>query len=948
MSFYDDNTQFKSLMNILRGTETTFNMNRILMQKIIDSSWVEAIEKGLVHVDNVLRNPGRTIVDIEEIVPIALSRKITVESVKHLAQHTDLIQSVDEVTGKITPSKILNVHKEESLMTYENKFVNTLIERLYVFINVRYEKLAKVTNDGEIFTMGFTTSLDDKQGGKTKIEIHIENEHELAKRGHSSYNVWKRVEKLKKAIEGYKESELCKTLGNTYIRPPVMRTNAIMKNIDLKACLTLWRYIESYDKVGYEINIENSAMSPNQDFVDDFYKLIGLHMLLFRASASTDQELLETKKLAPIEPKVIKQFENIGARFNVAVDASVGYGSHSDDKGVKIDPNGDGSGLGSGLGIGKGGGANNELPENYEELAGQIALAIQIEKAYREELRVKELAEQREAEERERRRLEEERIEAERQAELKRIAEKEAERQRQIREMLERERLAQEAAERERQKLEQERLALLEERRKKQEEERARLEEERLQRALEEAEDAEWLRIARELYLVRIVLAPAYGMDPAQYVFPQAPEPKITLKKETPAEIVLRVKKDQQRREKERAEAERAHRYDTERRYYESKTFEEIYREYSKNPIYALVRLITHILVMVFGIIPKNTDRPDYKNRRVMLAARKEEDRIRKDKRSEMEVYYKKYAQSFKYKFRRDIQDYKFRRKRLKNLRKNRPVYKTNLTPEQQKARQKEMRALYKAYRVSPLERMRRRYKSMKEKWAPRIEKIKTMDKKPLKKIANVLLFIFLVFSISTSIYVTACTLSGKVVNVFGYSVLRVETGSMEPALHVGDYIVTKKCDPTTLEVGDIISYYSEQSDIEGMLVTHRIVEVLDDGTFITHGDANPINDSIPVKAENILGVFKHKSKLYMWIGSFADTNKLFLLFVLLPLTLVSIYELRSLIQIGSQTREVYVEEAEKIAKARYEQKMRRAIDAEKKRLAEEHYRPEDDEVDDP
>ena len=273
MDFYRDNIQLKSLMNILHGTEGSIALNRILMQKIIDSSWVEAIEKGLLHIDNVLRNPRRTIEDVEEIVPIALSRKITVESVKHLAQHTDLIQSIDKKTGKITPSKILNVHKEESLMTYENRFVNTLIDRLYIFITMRYEKLVKVSKDEEIFTLGFNTTLDDRSGGKMKIEVHIENEHSLETRDRSGYTIWQRVEKLKKVIEGYKGSELCKTLGTNFIRPPVMRTNAIMKNVDLKACLTLWQYIESYDKVGYEINIENSACQPNSDFIDDFYEL---------------------------------------------------------------------------------------------------------------------------------------------------------------------------------------------------------------------------------------------------------------------------------------------------------------------------------------------------------------------------------------------------------------------------------------------------------------------------------------------------------------------------------------------------------------------------------------------------------------------------------------------------------------------------------------------------
>ena len=143
---------------------------------------------------------------------IALSRKITVESVKHLAQHTDLIQSVDLKTGKITPSKILNVHKEESLMTYENKFVNTLIDRLYIFINTRYEKLAQVSKDEQAYTLGYETSVEDGSGGHIKLELKIESISSLDSYDASGYTVWQRVEKLKTVIEGYKGSELCTTL----------------------------------------------------------------------------------------------------------------------------------------------------------------------------------------------------------------------------------------------------------------------------------------------------------------------------------------------------------------------------------------------------------------------------------------------------------------------------------------------------------------------------------------------------------------------------------------------------------------------------------------------------------------------------------------------------------------------------------------------------------------
>ena len=91
----DSGELFGEFDELIHSAKNTFAFNRKLMEKAIDVSWVEAIENGMIHVDNCLRNPRKTIEDVEEVVPIALSKKITVESVKHLAQHTDFIQSVD-------------------------------------------------------------------------------------------------------------------------------------------------------------------------------------------------------------------------------------------------------------------------------------------------------------------------------------------------------------------------------------------------------------------------------------------------------------------------------------------------------------------------------------------------------------------------------------------------------------------------------------------------------------------------------------------------------------------------------------------------------------------------------------------------------------------------------------------------------------------------------------
>ncbi|WP_295129826.1 signal peptidase I [Ruminococcus sp.] len=962
---FEDDELFESLDTLLHSSKNTFAMNKKLMAKAIDVSWVEAIENGLIHLDNVLRNPRRTIEDVEEIVPIALSRKITVESVKHLAQHTDLIQSYDKKTGKITPSKVLNVHKEESLMTYENKFVNTLVDRLYIFISTRYEKLAQVARDEEVFSLGYDTTVDDGAGGKLKIEVKLESTSSLDSYNKSGYTVWQRVEKLKKAIEGYKGSELCQKLGNTYVRPPIMRTNAIMKNVDLKACLTLWQYIESYEKVGYEINVEDTALKPQENYIEDFYKLVILNLLLFRSYTDDKGKAkglteLKTQKFKKTAPKVVKHFSGeLSGDYGIIAEGVAGYVATEGD--FKIRKN---------------------LPQDIRQVFDEVNTVIDIERefiAQKEAERQK--AEQLRLEE-EKRQEEQRRIEEARQEELERIRKRKEEEERRLQEMLEQKRREQEEEERRLAAEEAERQARLEDMRRREEEERKRREEE--ERAAAERE-----RISLNKSKMRSELGEAEGLDSDEInnepteeelekeAYEQVTEEEIEQAKaaieemaeeeqeaefEDPRAVAARLKMEQQRKEKERREAERAARLKADREYFQNKPFRTIYKEYSKNPIYAIPRLIRHLLVILFGIIPKDTDNPDYKR---MLAEKEEKKRQKQEeleKRNAMEVYYKKYAKTFKYRLLRSIDDYKFKKRKKAQMKgKPKPVYNPpKRTPEEQQAINTEMKRLYKEYHVSAIEKVRRHIEEQrrafddshrnkrKEQEQALLHKIQngesTEHSSPdnedstVRRIANVITTVILIAAVIFTAYVMICAARNKVVDVFGKSILRVVTGSMEPSIHVDEYIVVEKTDPSTLKQGDIISFYSEQTDIYGLLVTHRIAKVCEDGTFITKGDANDISDRVAVKPDKIVGKYTGKARFFIWVNSFASPRKILMICVIIPVAAIFILELRSLAKISKE-----VSENKKISAEEHKQElMRAAIEKEKQRLAEIGYQAEE------
>lgn len=637
----DSDRLYESFRSSLSHSRSTIALNRRILEKDIDVSWVESIETGLVSIDNVIRNPSKTIINVEEVVPIALSKKITVDSVKHLAQHTDLIQSVDPETGKITPSKVLNIHKEESYLTYENKFVNTLIDRLFIFVNKRYEKLKAVSSSEEVFAMEYNTAFESGSGRKMKMTLNIETSDSLEAADENGSTLWDRVEKIRRIVEGYKSSPFCQQMGQNYIRPPVMRTNAIMKNVDLKACLVLWQFIEGYDKTGYEINVSDSAQKPDKEYVENLYDLSALNLLLFRSyTQDSEAEVLKTQKSKAAAPRVLRKFDKVSYDEHELV---IGSDRLTDDFTL----------------------AQDNISEN-EKILAEIDKIIKIETEYYKAEEQKRL----EAEEKERRRQEEERrIEEER-----RLAREKAEREEQ--ERLEKARL-------EALRLEKERI---------EREEQERLERERIERERAELEEQKRLDAERD-ELEKMINA---EMD------------KLESEKQSQKKEEERLRHEREEREKLRAEKLKEM-----RAYLEQKSFDEIYPEYSKNPVHIIRRSLRRLISLIRqdGAVIREGDSDDPKliERIAAEAAAKAQAQRDEKEMAEMQVLYEKYAPNFRQRTKQRFKAlFAKKRKKVYVMPAQMPVQRS---PKEQRAYDRQMKELFRKYHVSFITKLVRKIK---------------------------------------------------------------------------------------------------------------------------------------------------------------------------------------------------------------------------------------------
>lgn len=132
------------------------------------------------------------------------------------------------------------------------------------------------------------------------------------------------------------------------------------------------------------------------------------------------------------------------------------------------------------------------------------------------------------------------------------------------------------------------------------------------------------------------------------------------------------------------------------------------------------------------------------------------------------------------------------------------------------------------------------------------------MKESPMRRRINVLITLLLILAVLLCVYVVAQVLRYGYVNIGGYSLFRVVTGSMEPTVPIGSLLVSKSVAMDAVQVGDIICFRAQESQIFGQMMTHRVVDITAaaDGSllFVTKGDANLSSDGYFVAASNFVG----------------------------------------------------------------------------------------------
>ena len=158
-----------------------------------------------------------------------------------------------------------------------------------------------------------------------------------------------------------------------------------------------------------------------------------------------------------------------------------------------------------------------------------------------------------------------------------------------------------------------------------------------------------------------------------------------------------------------------------------------------------------------------------------------------------------------------------------------------------------------------------------------------------MKKILYYILFLvivlpFLIFNLT--LIIKSKLYPDKIADFMGYKPFIVMSGSMETTINIGDLVIVKKVNSSSIHTGDIIAFKNGN-----IVISHRVKEVINDSgiyKFKTKGDNNNVADDFIVNSDAIEGIFVNKipglGSILLFLG-----KPIGLLMVILVIIIISI-----------------------------------------------------------
>jgi hypothetical protein len=246
---------------------------QIIERKIFHEEWIDTVESYFPAIDKITRDPKSSLRFDEEVVAIEKAKKVNSQSVRHLAANTHLIKEIKE-DNFVIPKKILTTHAEIEMATYENRFIVTLINRLFFFVKSRFDVVRENVESYEKRQFNLTSTFDMRE---TNVNMTVDLvlrqdlfEDEVNKK---NKDLLSRIEWLNRQVSGLRAGPFMESLKNSKpVIPPIKLTNIFQKNVDYKAAYTLWLYLDKFTKLNFDIDVSETNLTFDRMYLKQVYQ----------------------------------------------------------------------------------------------------------------------------------------------------------------------------------------------------------------------------------------------------------------------------------------------------------------------------------------------------------------------------------------------------------------------------------------------------------------------------------------------------------------------------------------------------------------------------------------------------------------------------------------------------------------------------------------------------
>jgi hypothetical protein len=294
----------------LLSGENEIYQKSIQESKVFHEDWIETIESYFPSLDKITRDPKSGLKYLQEVVQIEKAKKVNSDSIRHLAANTQLIKEVRN--GEVIPKQILTTQAEIEYAIYENRFIKTLVDRLFDFVNRRYDLVKHNVETYQNKFFNLKSNFDMRESNISlevdlKIKDTVDND-ELAK---SNHELLSRIQSLLKRVNGIRVSPFMEDLKHAKpIVPPIMKTSIILKNVDYNNCYNLWLYLDKYNMLNFDVDVKEQNLTLDRYYLRNVYQtaLTAFTTVYGNQKALEDHyQYLDIQEYKRKSPKIVKK-----------------------------------------------------------------------------------------------------------------------------------------------------------------------------------------------------------------------------------------------------------------------------------------------------------------------------------------------------------------------------------------------------------------------------------------------------------------------------------------------------------------------------------------------------------------------------------------------------------------------------------------------------------------